>query len=89
MSEISGEADLRDTEAAGAKPANTLKSSAINEGVMSARGLPSPRPDGMNAQEAVQEVEVVHAVNEEPDHEAGQVEMQEIKKDDGDEFKAD
>jgi hypothetical protein len=32
---------------------------------------------------------VVHAVNEEPDHEAGQVEMQEIKKDDGDEFKAD
>ena len=50
-SEMSGEADLRDTEVAGPKPAVTLKSSAVNEGVMSARGLPSPRPDSMAVQE--------------------------------------
>jgi hypothetical protein len=58
-SEMSGEADLRDTEVAGPKPAATLKSSAVNEGVMSARGPASPRPDGMAA-EVVEDV--VHAV---------------------------
>lgn len=50
-----------------------FESGAVNEGVMSARGLPSPRPDEMQneeepeaveeVQEEVQEVvEVVHAV---------------------------
>ena len=66
QSEISGEADLRDTEVAGPKPAATLKSSAINEGVMSARGPPSGRPDGMAVEEEV--VDIVHAVKEESNH---------------------